>query len=237
MLFTFLLQKFKKRHVSLIIFTVLFLYSKIFLFDIFKIPSSSMENELFTNDVILVNKLKYGPRLPRSPFDIPIINIGCHFNKNAKKRKKENWWPYKRLSGTTTIQRGDIMVFNSTWKKDFILVKRCTGLPGDTLTIKETSVFINGKEYKETNAVKKEYSFIVNDKNVDFKKITDSLQLDVNYNNATFVKGFLTKQQLEHLTKDDLIQFVKDTIINKRKTKTFDKTKTLAWTIDNMGPF
>nr|WP_239000310.1 signal peptidase I [Hyunsoonleella ulvae] len=209
---------------------------KLFVFDIFRIPSPSMENTFFPDDIIVVNKLKYGPILPRSPFDIPIINITYQFNESAKKRKKEYWWPYKRLSGTSKIQQGDIVVFNSTWKKDFILVKRCVGLPGDTLTIKNASVFINGKVFKEPNAVKKEYNFTVRGKENDFKKITDTLQLDVNYNRA-FVKGFLTEQQLGHLTKDDLIKFVQDTTISKRKAKTFDKTKMLSWTIDNMGAF
>lgn len=44
-----------------------------------------MENELFATDVIIVNKLKYGARLPRSPFDIPIISIPFYFNENTKK--------------------------------------------------------------------------------------------------------------------------------------------------------
>ncbi|TWO31572.1 signal peptidase I [Seonamhaeicola sediminis] len=210
---------------------------RLLLVDIYKIPSSSMENELFTSDIIVVNKLKYGPRLPRSPFDIPLINIICNISQIAKDRKKEYWWPYKRLSGTSLIQQGDMMVFNSTWKKDFILVKRCMGLPGDTLTIKQSTVFVNGKISKESPTVKKEYSFIFKDENVDLKKLTDSLQLDLNFNSTAFVKGFLTKQQLDNLTKGDLIQFVQDTIINKRKTKTFDRTKILSWTIDNMGPF
>ena len=58
------------------IFLFLFLLSsliciKLLAFDIYKIPSSSMENMLYPGDVIVVNKLKYGPELPRSPFEIP----------------------------------------------------------------------------------------------------------------------------------------------------------------------
>lgn len=98
---------FKKLAKSIFILIFLFsivIFSKLLFFDIYKIPSSSMENSLFPNDVILVNKLKYGPRLPRSPFDIPLVNIGYYFNDNARKRIKKYWWPYKRLSGTSQIQ-------------------------------------------------------------------------------------------------------------------------------------
>ncbi len=43
-----------------------------------------MKNALFPNDVIIVNKLKYGPKLPRSPFDIPLVNIAYYFNETQK---------------------------------------------------------------------------------------------------------------------------------------------------------
>ncbi len=137
-----------------IFFLTIVLSIKIFAFNIFKIPSSSMENQLFSNDIILVNKLTYGPRLPRSPFDIPWVNIAFYFNNNAKKRIKENWWPYKRLSGTTSIKQGEVMVFNSTWDKNFILVKRCMALPGDTLILKNAKVFTNNKLFVEPNSIK-----------------------------------------------------------------------------------
>jgi signal peptidase I len=46
----------------------------------------------------------------------------------------------------TAPKRGDIVVFKSPHgdKKDY--VKRCIGLPGDTIEIKRGFVFINGKE-------------------------------------------------------------------------------------------
>lgn len=56
-----------------------------------------MENLLYPGDVIVVNKLEYGPRLPRSPFEIPWINLAFYMNKEARSRIKENWWDYYRL--------------------------------------------------------------------------------------------------------------------------------------------
>ena len=104
---------------SILIFTgilIIIISIKVFAFDIFRVPSSSMKNSLFPNDVIIVNKLKYGPRLPHSPFDIPFVHIGYYFNENAIKRIKEYWWPYKRLSGMTLSRekrkRKTFVVFN-----------------------------------------------------------------------------------------------------------------------------
>ena len=94
----------------------------ILVFEVFTIPSSSMRSTLLPNDIIVVNKLKYGPRLPRSPLEIPIISRAYYFNENVRKKIRDYWWPYKRLSGTDSIKKGDIVVFNSISKKNFFLV-------------------------------------------------------------------------------------------------------------------
>lgn len=220
-----------------IIFIVVIINLKLIAFDIFKIPSSSMENTLFPNDVIVVNKLKYGPRLPRSPFDIPLVNMAYYFNDTARKRIKEYWWPYKRLSGMTTIKQGDVMVFNSTWRKDFILVKRCVALPGDTLNIKDTKIYTNNNLFTEPNAVRKNYKFKVKNKTVLYKAL-DSFSDNTNLKNSDgkFAEASLTSYQLGHLKKQDYINSVKIQVDTFVSEKTFVKLPSLKFTFDNMGP-
>ncbi|WP_045372014.1 signal peptidase I, partial [Jejuia pallidilutea] len=214
---------------------------KILFFSAFKIPSSSMKNALFPDDVIMVNKLKYGSRLPRSPFDIPFLNIGYFFNKNAKKRIKEYWWPYKRLSGMTSIKQGDVVVFNSLWEKDFVLVKRCVAISGDTLQIENGIVYINGKDFKIKNE-KHKYKFeILNDKKT-FRKTLNGQGLS----HVNFMKSgseHILKAKLSHNEVDVIknlesvknFQLVLDTF--KPKQKLFAKLPNKKWTYDNMGPF
>ena len=94
----------------------------------YKIPSSSMEPTLIPGDYILVNKMYYGARLLK-----------------FRKFYKENKIEYLRTRGWSRIRCGDVFVFNwpnygSLWSKspnmfgDFI-VKRCFGVPGDTIKI------------------------------------------------------------------------------------------------------
>jgi signal peptidase I len=46
-------------------------------------------------------------------------------------------------------ERGDIVIFKHE-ETDKILVKRVIGMPGDTVTITDTNVLINGEELQET---------------------------------------------------------------------------------------
>lgn len=104
-----------------VIFIVLTLRS--FLAEPFRIPSGSMMPNLLVGDFILVNKYNYGIRLP-------VIN--------------------KKIIEVGQPKRGDVFVFrypgmgenDPTAGSDYI--KRVIGLPGDTITVEENRVSVNG---------------------------------------------------------------------------------------------
>lgn len=100
-----------------VIALVFFLRS--FLYEPFKIPSSSMVPTLLVGDLILVNKFTYGVRLP-------IIN--------------------KLIMDVNHPQRGDVMVFKYPKDPSLDYIKRVIGVPGDKIVYKNKRLSINGKE-------------------------------------------------------------------------------------------
>ena len=79
-----------------------------FWFQAFKIPSSSMENTLYTGDHLFVSKLTYGPRLPQTPLTLPFTH-NTIFGKESYSKAIQN--DYRRLKGFREVEKGDIVVF------------------------------------------------------------------------------------------------------------------------------
>lgn len=90
-----------------------------FLYEPFKIPSSSMVPTLVTGDLILVNKYTYGIRLP-------IVN--------------------KKVVDINDPQRGDVMVFKYPKDPSLDYIKRVVGVPGDRVVYRNKRLTINGRE-------------------------------------------------------------------------------------------
>lgn len=99
-----------------VILIVLLLRS--FLVEPFRIPSNSMMPTLLTGDFILVNKYRYGIRLP-------VLN--------------------QKIIGVSEPQRGDVMVFRYPRDPSVDYIKRVIGLPGDHIVYRNKMLIINGK--------------------------------------------------------------------------------------------
>lgn len=92
-----------------IIFAVIVVtFINIFFFQAFKIPSSSMENTLYTGDHLFVSKLTYGPRVPQTPLTIPFTH-NVIFGKESYSTLIQN--QYRRLKGFREVRKGDCVVF------------------------------------------------------------------------------------------------------------------------------
>lgn len=112
------------------------LFIKVFFVEAFGIPTPSMERTLFAGDYLFVNKFIYGIYSPRT---IPLTNI-----------RLPN---IRLLPGYDSPERGDVIVFESSGGTSAIeqphavnYVKRCIGLPGDTVSIAGKQVFVNGDQ-------------------------------------------------------------------------------------------
>ena len=171
--------------VDAILFALVAVYIiNLFIFQMYKIPSPSLEKSLLVGDYLMVNKLSYGPRVPNTPLSFPLVQ---HTFPIINTKSYIDWphWDYKRLKGLGQVKRNDIVVFNypagdtvalnSPSNQDYYFsvrhygrervwsdkemfgdivyrpvdrrenyVKRCIGLPGDSLQIINNEVYING---------------------------------------------------------------------------------------------
>ena len=98
---------------------VLFLMT--FIFQAMNVPTGSMQNTINIGDQFFVNKFMYGKPTPFLSALLP---------------QRE-------------IERGDIVVFKFPPNPSVNYIKRCIGLPGDEILVKDRKVFINGKELPE----------------------------------------------------------------------------------------
>ena len=95
---------------------LLVLVVRSFLYEPFRIPSSSMVPTLLVGDFIFVNKFAYGLRLPVA--HTKILNIG-------------------------KPERGDVIVFRLPSDPNVNYIKRLVGLPGDTIVVMNKRLYIN----------------------------------------------------------------------------------------------
>jgi len=130
-------QKFWEFFKNLLFAAIAALIIKTFLIETSRVPTGSMESTIMVGDFLFVNKFIYGSSSPRNvPFtDIPL--------------------PYFQMPALREPKRGDIVVFEfegerDEFKSDKIMnyVKRCIGVPGDTVEITSKVVSVNGKEIK-----------------------------------------------------------------------------------------
>src|SRR5256885_2351251 len=112
---------------ALLIAVIFVNFARIFVFQAFKIPTGSMDDNLKIGDHIIVNKFIYGPLNTESAL--------------------------ARLLPLRAIRRGDIIVFRYPLGPETDFVKRVIGMPGDTVEVRDKVVSINGKPLIEPSLI------------------------------------------------------------------------------------
>ncbi len=144
----------------------------------FVIPTSSLEKTLLKGDFLLVSKFHYGARLPMTAVAAPMVHDTLPVVNTPSYLKKPQI-PYLRIPGFQDIERNDIVVFN--WPADTLFnmykqadkkyekpidkktnyVKRCVGIAGDSLEIRDGYVFIDGKQTVLPDRAKTQFYYTV----------------------------------------------------------------------------
>jgi signal peptidase I len=139
------------------------------------IPTGSLEKSLLIGDFLLVSKFHYGARAPMTAVSFPMVHDTLPVLK-IKSYLKKPQLPYFRLTALQKVKRNDIVVFS--WPADTVrqffvrekrvdkpidkksnYVKRCLGIPGDTLEIINGFVHINGVKNILPERAEVQYTF------------------------------------------------------------------------------
>ena len=97
---------------SIIFATVVASLVHIYLFQMYVIPTSSMEKSLLVGDYLYVSKVTYGPKMPNTPIAFPFVHHTMPFTEHTPSFSECVSWPYKRLGGLRNVERNDVVVFN-----------------------------------------------------------------------------------------------------------------------------
>ena len=187
----------------------------------FTIPTPSMEKSLLVGDFLFVSKIHYGPRTPKTPLQVPLTHQKI-WGTNIPSYVDWIQLPQFRLPGFTSIKQNDVVVFNYPPELDYPVdlktnyIKRCVGLPGDSLKVVDTQVFINNVVLE--NPVKMEFrNNIVTNQDIKervFKNydITDYERTNYGYIAHTTAKTAKEFEKLPFVEKVDLLKMGSDQV-------------------------
>jgi signal peptidase I len=222
----------------------------------YTIPTSSLEKSLLVGDFLFVSKFHYGARTPMTSVAAPMVHDTLPLIK-SKSYFNSPQLPYFRFPAWQEVNRNDIVVFN--WPADTVryfgdrnsvnirkpidkksnYVKRCVGVPGDSLSIKDGLVYINNKLLILPERAKPQFSYTV---------ITDGSSFDYNYivrdlhitdgvyqtDQTTFLFRAISDETAERLRQNPIVKSITRNISHESDPTIFPSNTN--WNVDNFGP-
>ena len=223
----------------------------------YTIPTSSLEKTLLIGDFLFVSKFHYGARVPMTTVAAPMVHDTLPFVKIRSYLNKPQL-PYLRFPAIQKIKQNDIVVFS--WPVDTVeqffkrtnrrirkpidkksnYVKRCVGIAGDSLEIRDGYVYINGKKNELPERAKLQFYYDVN---------TGGTQLSVKSLRSRYHVREGGRLQdgnyVLNLASDDANLLKNNPSVKEMKRKispkgesenVFPNVRSLNWNKDNFGP-
>ncbi|WP_373059127.1 signal peptidase I [Zunongwangia sp. H14] len=228
----------------------------------FTIPTSSLEKTLLVGDFLFVSKFHYGARVPMTAVAFPMVHDTIPF-LGIKSYLTKPQIPYMRFPGFEKIERNDIVVFN--WPVDTVnafqqwgdgkyyykpidkksnYVKRAVGVPGDSLSIVDGKVQINGEPLALPVRAKVQYTYYGTTKGQGFSPqymvqdlgITDGYGYNPN-TNEFFIQS-LTEEAYQRLKNNPNVASIQRKIDSAgiKLSNIFPNNNKVNWNADNFGP-
>ncbi len=248
----------------------------IYIFQMYVIPTSSMEKSLLVGDYLYVSKVTYGPQIPNTPLSFPFVHPTMPFSQTRQSFSEAIKWPYHRLKGLRKIARNDVVVFNFPAGDTVLLenqsvsyydmlrsyqaadgaaegrrrlydeytvitrpvdkrenyIKRCVAIPGDTLTLLNGRLWVNGMEQEPIAGL--QHRYIVQTSAPLSPHLFERLGITEYAGNGLVYDMFTTEENAAK------IKELKSVISMRRyidpATGVFPHWPTTRWSQDNYGP-
>jgi len=117
---------------SLLALILIVLLLKETVIELYIVPTTSMEKNILKGDMLVGSRFAYGMKVPQKIW-VPFTAISI-----------PTFLPEYRFPAFKKVERGDVVVFEYPRDIVYKYVKRCIGLPGDTISIKDREVYVNG---------------------------------------------------------------------------------------------
>jgi signal peptidase I len=224
-----------------------------FLIEAYTIPTSSMEKSLLIGDFLFVSKVSYGPRVPMTPIAFPLVHHTLPFTKKTPAYLKWIQLNYYRMKGLGDVERNDCVVFN--YPADDALfperpidkkenyIKRCVGIPGDVIEIKNTDLYVNGEPQAITEKMRNQFRYFVKTDGTLFSERTlnkyniyegqilsrnGDYELMLNDESLAAIKRFTYVKKVEKIVIDKGVKVNSPELIFPEDN--------FNWNLDNFGP-
>ncbi len=189
---------------------------RFFFFEAYTIPTPSMESSLMVGDFLFVSKMHYGVRTPKTPLQVPLTHQKI-WGTDIPSYLRWLDLPIKRLPGFSEVKQGDAVVFNvPNYLPDgdapvdlrTYYIKRCIGTPGNTLEIRDTQVFINGKSAENPPRMQHKYYLYTKQDLQSLDEVELSIFEELGITNGMDATG----QTNNNLTNPDGNQYPEETV-------------------------
>ncbi|WP_299247870.1 signal peptidase I [uncultured Aquimarina sp.] len=228
----------------------------------YTIPTGSLERTLLVGDFLFVSKFHYGARTPMTSVSFPMVHDTIPLVR-TKSYNSDIQYPYFRLPGFQKIKRNDIVVFS--WPVDTVrffrdpsginvykpidkksnYVKRCVGVPGDSLSIVNGYVHINGKQTELPDRAQLQFSYSGTTKGGRFNpqalydryKIKAKNPQEFGYNEERFFIKGITKESANKFKNHPNVASISRDITPKGQKAygVFPNNGKVNWNYDNFG--
>lgn len=218
---------------------------RIFLIEAYTIPTSSMEKSLLIGDFLFVSKVSYGPRIPNTPIAFPFAHHTLPGTQNTPAYLEWIKLPYMRLPGLGKIENNDVVVFNYPMEdfrpadKRENYIKRCVGIPGDTVRVVDRMLYINGQEADKPEQMQFKYNVRTDGTGFNPKVLR---KLDITEGSRSMVQSdwvlTMTKSAAEKVKSFKTVEEVSPLIEGRGQFADyiFPNDQQYAWNVDNFGP-